>query len=1490
MKDKKKKIFMFGIVFLITIAFFFINSARTDDFTSLITDTFVQYQEDGVMKDYTTDIHLEDYTPLSFSIKAVIPQGILNTMDHTIAYSLPKQLKVEDIQTNKLYLENNLIHSIGSYEIKNNIMTIHFDEKELNTETDLNVVLVLDTDSSHVIYDTSGTSHISFNDQTLELNKHIETPLLKQMDESIFKHIKSHIKTFDIVEAFTPEPVHLETKNSTDFGPYITTATVSKMQGGKWVQVKEFEDNDQVKVHIGYQLPADIVKDVNDTISYQLPQGLKPIKEETGIVYASNGMDVGTYVIDTEGKITIQFNEKFANGEPFSGYIEFYGTLSQEEAGADGVIIFGGAGGEILIKPTKQQYDLQLSKDAKINQDGTLTYTIQVSTINGTEDTIKIEDQFAKWDTAESEYDKNSYKITKIDKNGIQTDVNTTPVMNNESFTIDHLPKLDAGESYEITYKVTAKPENKDGSGSLTNNVKGTSGHTQKESSHTITLAHSMISKHGGYDQNTGKINWTVTINPDKKDISGYLLQDKIQNGITLPQTFTLKKSDGTSKNISLPYTFPDNSNDTYTIEYQTDAPKENTTITNTGILTKENQRYESSYDVNVLHRDYALTKTVLNKSDDGKKTNYTWQAYITLPDQEITSVTYLDVIKNGTSKNMASSCEHYAILSELRQEILNSIEIRDKDGYLVPKDQLTIDMTFYSDEERKTKVTADDAHVKSFIVIVTVNHKFIGRSLLISYHTIGDIKETEEGIDYYFTNKGVVNNKQSESSVIYNKPRKIIKQGYGKPNGSYNNQYSFDKVNVNYDSCNGLLYYRILFTPDTNEEESIIDILPQGTKLVETELRSDYKTDTYKSHPADRSSPEAVYHLSENYEKNDDGQSELTDLSQYFKYSYDEIQNEIIFTFKPGYNKSEREHPNGTIAIYYAVSIDSDDYWKDLKNESKDYANTIDYNGKKQIQHTEVKRDIEMITKTAKQIVNSTKVEYTVTINPVSKDLDPHSDVIELKDTLGLYYEYSAYFDTSSLKLYEYDSFKDNNRGNLIDSSRYQVQMDAQNNALTITLPDELACVLVYQYVFDVGNAVSPIIGNTVSLQGKYSSTVSNVIDTSYSEAGVIRGKLTIFKVDSKDYSKTLPNAVFKLSQFNVDTKSWEIVNNKLETNSSGEIVFNYTDEILKPDILYRLEETKAPSGYKLVNKPYYFTFYDAKKNQTKEDAINALNKDLVPVYTSLNLYSDIFYIPNNKEISLYVPNEPNSISVKKVWVDSDNKQLANHPSSVDLNLIQNIQEPCGIQVNTCICVKNSWETTERVIDEQVLFVKQGGTLRITLPISSDPSNASSHVVVEGTDHYTISNTQNNWSPIILTVPDITSQTNLKIKLDSNNGKAEYNYDKDYKTTKKVYQTITLNESNNWSYMCENLPKKIGNKDCIYTIEEDIPSGYQVSYMNNDGILEGNITVTNKKLDNSELPDTGGIGTYGYYTIGALLITMTLFVFITNIKRRGHI
>ena len=222
----------------------------------------------------------------------------------------------------------------------------------------------------------------------------------------------------------------------------------------------------------------------------------------------------------------------------------------------------------------------------------------------------------------------------------------------------------------------------------------------------------------------------------------------------------------------------------------------------------------------------------------------------------------------------------------------------------------------------------------------------------------------------------------------------------------------------------------------------------------------------------------------------------------------------------------------------------------------------------------------------------------------------------------------------------------------------------------------------------------------------------------------------------------------------------------------------------------------------------------------------------------------------------------------------------------------MQNILTPTGVTVNTHIYVKYNWEEKERVIDNHSLIVREGGSIKMTLPIKCKPGEEVNNVVVEGATDYSFSNEDKDWGRVVLTINNVTPNMNLKIKLANDYStvkQVEYDYDKEYNTDKRVIDTVTLNDSNDWSHTWAKryLPKKVDGKDCIYTIEENVPSGYQVSYTNNNGIQEGDITVTNKKLDSTELPSTGGFGKLGYYAIGALFIATTLLVYIVNLKKK---
>lgn len=544
---RKKMMLFFGLVFLTAIAFFYINSARMDDFTSLITDATVQYQNNGVMKDYTADVHLEDNTPLSFLIKASVPQGTLASIENveseeettqetvvknqTLTYNLPEQLKVEDTQANKLYLENDLVHSIGTYEIRNNLLTLYFDENHVNTnaESELKLALVLETDSSHVLYDVNGSSLVSFNTKNIELNKYVEQPVettvTNQVDEQVVEEVVTASNYTNNAVAADVQNNEEETQTgniettdkSVDFGNYLTGATVMKNVNGHWQKVENntFTDGDQVQVSLNYQLPPNTVDENNKVIYYQLPDGVRPIEEQSGEV-KQHGKVVGHYIINTDGKILIEFNDDFADGEAFIGDIQFEGTISKTGDGDQDEINFGNDTEKIIVTKKKDNYDLDLKKKATLSEDKSkINYQIVASTTNGTGESLKITDSFVSNTNATGTYDANSMKLYKVSADGTKTEVtdkkpNIKTTDGQQTFTYDNLDKLEKGEQYIVEYSANVEESKTktDGSSKIQNNAYASNKYVYRWASTTTEISKTMISKEGWYDQSTGLIKW----------------------------------------------------------------------------------------------------------------------------------------------------------------------------------------------------------------------------------------------------------------------------------------------------------------------------------------------------------------------------------------------------------------------------------------------------------------------------------------------------------------------------------------------------------------------------------------------------------------------------------------------------------------------------------------------------------------------------------------------------------------------------------------------------------------------------------------------------------------------------------------------------------------------------------------------------------------------------------------------------------------------
>jgi LPXTG-motif cell wall-anchored protein len=95
-----------------------------------------------------------------------------------------------------------------------------------------------------------------------------------------------------------------------------------------------------------------------------------------------------------------------------------------------------------------------------------------------------------------------------------------------------------------------------------------------------------------------------------------------------------------------------------------------------------------------------------------------------------------------------------------------------------------------------------------------------------------------------------------------------------------------------------------------------------------------------------------------------------------------------------------------------------------------------------------------------------------------------------------------------------------------------------------------------------------------------------------------------------------------------------------------------------------------------------------------------------------------------------------------------------------------------------------------------------------------------------------------------------------------------------------EYWETVTLDSSNSWTYTYWNLPTTYEGESCTYYVKEgEIKLGdttddteYTVTYINNDGVVEGTIKIINTKPTEYTLPKTGGTGRNLLYMFGGLL------------------
>ena len=502
---------------------------------------------------------------------------------------------------------------------------------------------------------------------------------------------------------------------------------VAQWKSGKtdsdWTDVKDdhvFKEGDSIRVKGTLSLKPDSFIDKDgktlcDTIVWN--SGLKLAKElDDGVLTDPDGNVVGTLKVTENGVATIHFDDlsKFELAKPVEFWFAALATCSGEDL--EQKITFPGTGTTVTVK---KNTDIHAEKELfpeniqYKNGDPYLEYRVTVSSENGTEGTVKIEDQIADWKNLYGTYSDFVLKkySSETDKTGTSISVQPTitnsasgaPIGAQTRFVIDDLDALKAGERYELTYRYQLSRDlctDKKLSGWIGNNVIATDTGNGKFSSDENSKNFSdRIVKRGNYDSVTRKVTWTITVrNPGKQNLSKYVVRDAIQDSAAKIDMNTVKlyggdKEDACNKEIlggtlemtngnqGFTYTFPtikeEDEKPYYKIVYQSDAPNGETSIQNDVTIEDQGGKDKDSTTAKGNIQDNgALYKstggnTALQDAGNGLK-KATWYITAVIPkEKRFDEVTISDTFQPVKCDN-GQTAEHYALLGELFDQLNN--------------------------------------------------------------------------------------------------------------------------------------------------------------------------------------------------------------------------------------------------------------------------------------------------------------------------------------------------------------------------------------------------------------------------------------------------------------------------------------------------------------------------------------------------------------------------------------------------------------------------------------------------------------------------------------------------------------------------------------------------------------------------------------------------------------------------------------------------
>ena len=1091
-----------------------------------------------------------------------------------------------------------------------------------------------------------------------------------------------------------------------DLKTWITDVNYEKTTDGKtWTSIGAgsvtVESGTRVRVNLKYTVYAGVLTPTNNTLTYQLPKGLPMPDVTTGNIVdesdkdeADNAKVVGHFTVDTNGQVTLTFtDEKFIGtdekgGLPFTGTFKAAVTASADNFDENKKIEFKD-GCTLTIEPKKADIKIEKKSGSPLitdRKDGTFVnnYEVTVGTTNGTKDPVILTDTLNTNRNGENRSDylkggtylENSFKLYKVDASGTKREIDVpahelkTDGNGNPQVVLAPLPALEAGEQYIWNYDVQRNYADFDnmpnGVAIINNTAKAEAGRNVKDAVDAwYTCKTQRIEKKGQYDPKTGHIQWTITVKVPHSFLGSYLLQgckitDDLPDGVKIVGDVKVGNDTISAEEFQKNgYTIPAEYGETeLKITFETTTPIGGGSVTNTAqIETKSKHTFKASDTVNIGQGDWTLNKQLASSSKGLAK----WDISAANAAGE-SSFTLVETLQDAVNESGQTQLNtHYAYAAELEKALEEGLTLTLHDGstmtYAQAKADRVVTVTYYSGANGTGgTVTANDpsTRVQSFTIQINkADGNPVRRVEVKDLPTHEDQSNVPTGEKWTYKNSVSVqgSSQRAEAEDTYHSYKSFEKRVSANSDQDESGYQSGDQT-YQYGKVSGKnLHYQLVVQTAAEDDADIVitDTLPENTE---------FKTNCVKI-GMDEGDPDKADALK--------GAAATV--------TYEETTRQLTITIK-GYNLSKNAQHK--FRILYEVNIEKDPAWQNPSVGKLTYTNTATWGELTETTTTTVTRKVEQVKKTGWQDTgNDRKLHYQVVINPAGEDLSAgqtRAEKIELWDNISTTNGAIATGDVNSVKLYfyNYDETVGVTTGKEVPRNMYRILEADKNGWLHMEIPNMAAMILVYDCNVKDGSAAANYeVSNTVTLSNGSKSSADSIKYQVKADATATTAQFVLRKKDS--YSGvSLEGAEFTISQY--DTVSGQFVpwtgngTGTLTTDKNGQaslaVLDSETVSCLKPDVLYKLVETKAPTDYQLDATPHYLLF---RKNASAENEQQAFAKATGQAdgTTTLTVGTETVDLNSNVQVgsdagttTAEYSNVYSNLTVSKLWLDQDTKQ----------------------------------------------------------------------------------------------------------------------------------------------------------------------------------------------------------------------------------------